>query len=573
MNLNEDLSPADLKFLEKFGMLGGDDVEEATPPPKPPEDDPSDEDPSDEQGTPDAPAEGEPGDEGEDAPADVEPGEGQPSDEGEHKHDQESEDEGFDMDTERDQRDRDQKTRDDLKAFQDAQEHEAEAESAEGEGQEAQADAQDAGEGDEGGDQGEADEGPQEAQDDAESDAEAEQEGDGEDQPAEEAETGPDDEGEPEAEGEPENENPEPSEPEDEGGDEEAEEEMQQQEQQEPDVPEQTKPIALDAEGRLIFVGSTILSKADGNVVDENSEAYMAEVLGRWVGTDDFANNTPARMILIVERHDDEDDSDSAMKTADGRGGWAVQSNLCAVVVIKEDEQEEPEEEPEEEAEEPQQPEPPKESYFLDAEGVQLFDGDQVTVVTSPNWCDWPLEAIAVCVMAARNGVQNPALLPQNFEDDSLGPWVSADGQKCFAVGWGNTLEGIRKLTHTDDRPERPQPPVPEPTPPQEEPQEQEPEIPEAEVEAEATPEIPEAEVEPEVERKPMTKTQRQRFENLAGRIFKKAEGTFGASMQSTEVGPLLPGGVFDGEEVAKVMEVVSGGVTYRLTLSAERVE
>lgn len=592
MNLNEELSAADRKFLEKFGLLEDKDVEEAAPPPKPEDDDPGDEDP----GTPDAPgeADAEAGEDdaeadGQDDDAPGDDGEGETGDEGEHKHDQESEVEGIDMDTEG-KRETEPAPVDEQPEGEPIEAVPVEVEPIETEAApqpDAQGDesGEEAGEGE---DQGEGEQGPQEAQDDAHSDAEAEQESESEDQPAEEEAT-PEPEADPETsepqeaeqgeadeDGEPDDDNqPEDSEGED--GEEEMQEAPEQQEQEPQGVPENPEPIALDIEGQPIFVGSTIASKADGNFVDEDSEPYMAEVLGRWVGTEEFANANPARMILIVERHDDEDDSDSEMKTAEGRGGWAVQSNLCAVVVAEPEEQPEepePEEEDEPEAEQPPAPQPPpsKEPYFLDAEGVQLFDGDQVVVVTQTNWCDWPLEAIAQCVMATRNGVQNPALMPQNFEDQSLGPWKSLDGQNCFAVSWGNTLEGIRKLVHVDERPEpKPKPPVPEQ--PQDEP---EPEKPEPEVEPESEPEIPESEpeVEPETpERKQMTKGQRQRFENLAGRIFKKAEGTFGNSMQSNEVGPLLPGGVFDGEEVAKVLEVVSNGVTYRLTLSAERVE
>lgn len=595
MNLNEELSAADRKFLEKFGLLDDKDVEEATAPP-PPEGEPQDDsDPADEPGTPDAPGEEE--GEGEEAPADAEPNEepgeqpseGTPSDDGKHMHDQESEVEGFDMETGGE--------RESEPAPVDEQ---PEGEPVEVQPVEAETQPDEQGE--------DADEGEAEgdAQDDAPSEAEAEQEAEGEDQPAEDPDEfegegddsdhdydgepepevqGESDEGEADEDAAPEDDenSGEPTEPESEDGDEEAEQDMpQEQAEQEPQTPDSPEPIALDVEGNPIFVGSKIVSKADGNFVDEESDAYVADVLGRWVGSEHFANDNPAKMILIVERYDDEDDSDSEMKTAEGRGGWAVQSNLCAVVV-EDEPQEEPESEadddegPEPEAEEEQTPEPqpeqpPKDSYFLDAEGEQLFDGDQVIVVTTPNWCDWPLEAIAVCVLAERNGVKNPALLPQNFEDDSLGPWLSSDGKKSFAVGWGNTLEGIRKLTHNDERPERPKPPVPqpqqpEPEQPQDEPQPQ-PDEPEAEVEPEVEPEIPEAD-----QRKPMNKNQRERFEGLAKRIFTKAEATFGKTIQTKEVGPLLPGGIFDGEEVAQTLEIVSGGVTYRLSLSAERIE
>lgn len=590
MNLNEDLSPADLKFLEKFGLLGDEDVEEAVPPPKPPEEEPEgDEDPADEHDdTPDAPGEDDTGEEESHSESTfdpaigefVEPVEAQPADEGEHVHEQEAEREGFDMDTERESTDVEE--RNELPESDRGGDRDTDT-------------APEAPEGDqEGEDTGEGEDGPQEARDDAPSDAQAEEEAEGEDDAGQEADAdddrdeqatdeapAPQPEGEADEDGEADDDNqPEDSDGDGDEGEDEMQEAPEQEQQQEPQAPEQPEPIALDVEGNPIFVGSKIVSKADGNFVDEASEAYVADVLGRWIGSEDYANTNPAKMILIVERYDDEDDSDSAMKTAEGRGGWAVQSNLCAVVVeegppeepkSEADDEEGPEPEIEEEQPqpEPQQPEPPKDAFFLDAEGEQLFDGDQVIVVTQPNWCDWPLEAIAQCVMANRNGIFNPALMPQNFEAEGLGPWKSFDGRECFAIAWGNTLEGIRKLTHNDERPERPKPPVPE-QPQDDTPQPDEPEIPEpeADVEPEVEPETPPAD-----ERKPMNKAQRQRFEGLAQRIFKKAEGTFGASAQSKEVGPLLPGGIFDGEEIAQTMEIISGGVTYRLSLSAERVE
>lgn len=70
---------------------------------------------------------------------------------------------------------------------------------------------------------------------------------------------------------------------------------------------------------------------------------------------------------------------------------------------------------------------------------------------------------------------------------------------------------------------------------------------------------------------KPMTKTQRERFQNICERLFKKGEQTFGETLQSKEIGPDAPGGIFVGEEISKTMEVKSRGVTYRITVSAER--
>jgi len=80
---------------------------------------------------------------------------------------------------------------------------------------------------------------------------------------------------------------------------------------------------------------------------------------------------------------------------------------------------------------------------------------------------------------------------------------------------------------------------------------------------------------EPEQERKslPLTKGQDERFDNLFERISKKAKETFGSTMESETDSPRMPGGVFDGEAVAKFVEIESRGVTYRVILTAARYE
>lgn len=568
MNLHDDLNDADLKFLKKFGLLGDEDADEAHAPPEDlPEGD--EEAPQPEPVEFQIPQEGDtPADEAEvQFEADVAPVE--PAEKGEHVHDQEAEKEGFDM-AERDAEAEDAEAEahmeqiyadaeeeiEQLKADAEAAESPAEPEAVEDEGEPAE-EAQE---------EPQAPESPAEAEEGDDGEADSDEADDGEDDPADE---------QPEPKNEPEPENPEAEEP--------------QMDDAERDQQDEQDPIAFDIEGNHIFVGSKIVSKADGNFVDENAEPYVAIVLGAWAGSESFENTNLLKRILIVERMG-EDDSDSEMVTEDGQAGWAAQSSLTAVVV--EDEPEEPEteeedaaemeiepdEEPEPEPEDEREPkaDPPEadQAYFVDANGVELFDGNRVRVVSHQNFCDWPDEGIAEVVMATRNGVTNPGLLPQNFKDESLGSWKSYDGKPVFAIGWGNTLDGIVKYERTDDapepKPEQPEAPKPEAPEQPEDEQPEDVEPPEAQDDEDADFEAPPAD---EDERKPMTKAQRDRFVNLAARIFAKAEGSFGKTKQSAETGPLLPGGVFDGEEVAQVMEVRSNGVIYRITLSAERIE
>lgn len=570
MNLHDDLNDADLKFLKKFGLLGDEDADEAHAPPEDlPEGD--EEAPQPEPVEFQIPQEGDtPADEAEvQFEADVAPVE--PAEKGEHVHDQEAEKEGFDM-AERDAEAEDAEAEahmeqiyadaeeeiEQLKADAEAAESPAEPEAVEDEGEPAE-EAQE---------EPQAPESPAEAEEGDDGEADSDEADDGEDDPADE---------QPEPKNEPEPENPEAEEPQMDDAD------------TERDQQDEHHPIAFDIEGNHIFVGSKIVSKADGNFVDENAEPYVAIVLGAWAGSESFENTNLLKRILIVERMG-EDDSDSEMVTEDGQAGWAAQSSLTAVVV--EDEPEEPEteeedaaemeiepdEEPEPEPEDEREPkaDPPEadQAYFVDANGVELFDGNRVRVVSHQNFCDWPDEGIAEVVMATRNGVTNPGLLPQNFKDESLGSWKSYDGKPVFAIGWGNTLDGIVKYERTDDapepKPEQPEAPKPEAPEQPEDEQPEDVEPPEAQDDEDADFEAPPAD---EDERKPMTKAQRDRFVNLAARIFAKAEGSFGKTKQSAETGPLLPGGVFDGEEVAQVMEVRSNGVIYRITLSAERIE
>ena len=70
-----------------------------------------------------------------------------------------------------------------------------------------------------------------------------------------------------------------------------------------------------------------------------------------------------------------------------------------------------------------------------------------------------------------------------------------------------------------------------------------------------------------------MTQGQKNRFESLTERIFKETTGTFKGSDEGVEgidFGPVDEGIEF-GEDVSRVMEIVSGGVTYRVIVSAGR--
>lgn len=68
-----------------------------------------------------------------------------------------------------------------------------------------------------------------------------------------------------------------------------------------------------------------------------------------------------------------------------------------------------------------------------------------------------------------------------------------------------------------------------------------------------------------------MTKAQKARAGNVAGRIFKKAQATFGTAADDVTVGPVFDGVALD-EEFGQTMTVASGDMVFRLTLSAKRM-
>lgn len=300
---------------------------------------------------------------------------------------------------------------------------------------------------------------------------------------------------------------------------------------------EHSTVLGYDREGEPILHGSEIRSRGRLSTIERDVPEYVGVVMGVWEDTD---ADLQTRMLIVLRR----DNFPGEWKLADeDRLGWAVRSDLCDVLP----EDDEPEPQPEKRQQE-------KQAYFLDVDGTPLVDGDQVVVVDEANFCDWPIEAIAQVCEVRKDGVTNPGLVPQNFADDTLGRWQTWDDKPAFAVGWGNTLDGIRKHVHHDEPKEKP-----EKQPREDKPKDETP--------------PPPPQDEDDGERKPMTKQQAERFENLAERIFKKAEATFGGTTESVEAGPNLPGGIFDGEEVGRVLEVKSRGVVYRITLSAERYE
>ncbi len=73
-----------------------------------------------------------------------------------------------------------------------------------------------------------------------------------------------------------------------------------------------------------------------------------------------------------------------------------------------------------------------------------------------------------------------------------------------------------------------------------------------------------------------MTKAQMDKFRRLCAEVFTNSHSAFGSCnvrVNHRDEGPELPGGIFDGEEVGKTLELTSGKVTYRVTFSAERCE
>lgn len=69
-----------------------------------------------------------------------------------------------------------------------------------------------------------------------------------------------------------------------------------------------------------------------------------------------------------------------------------------------------------------------------------------------------------------------------------------------------------------------------------------------------------------------MTVTQRHRFTALSARLFKQTNSIFGGQIFSAVAG-LEDDGIDFGEDVSRVMEVESRGVTYRIIISAGRAD
>jgi hypothetical protein len=67
-----------------------------------------------------------------------------------------------------------------------------------------------------------------------------------------------------------------------------------------------------------------------------------------------------------------------------------------------------------------------------------------------------------------------------------------------------------------------------------------------------------------------LSKTQRERFDNIVSRLTKKIEGTFGGTLEDLHVGEIVPS-EFSGEEISQTIEIESRGVHWNITVAAGR--
>lgn len=301
--------------------------------------------------------------------------------------------------------------------------------------------------------------------------------------------------------------------------------------------------IALDFEGQEIYVGSEIVSSADGDHVGWTDDPeYVGVVMGRAYG---YEGDIPARAMIVVLRRDKAQEEFQGCFMVSGETdtkGWGVRSDLTAVVA-----EEKPEPDP--------PPEPEEKSPILhDENGTPLYDHDQI-LVTGKNRYRFPVEGIATLHAACDKndyGVTYPCFAPDNWELDKLTLQWTLKGKRVFTFSTPSldpldTITGIQKLERKDEEPE----------------QEQDHEY-DFDSEEEEKP------------RKPMTKAQMEKFRKLCAEIFVNSHSAFGrcnVRVNHRDEGPELPGGIFDGEEVGRTLELTSGKVTYRVTFSAERCD
>lgn len=294
-------------------------------------------------------------------------------------------------------------------------------------------------------------------------------------------------------------------------------------------------PIALDSNGDPIYVGSEIRSKADGRRIPEDAVEWVGVVMGLAYGLNEEGSELNQRMIVAYRR-----DHITGLYYVEGEKdntGWGVRSDLTTVIGEKKEQQEKQEQQQDSDV------------LFIDADGQEIREGDELYVFDGNNTCGFPVEGIVRADKECRNVSYKRGLLlasgltPLNFEHARLKSWLAWDDKLSYTFSKDSpTLEGMRKHVHKEDEQEK------------DELKEEDYKI-------------------PDNDNKPMTQQQKSRFENLCERIFKKSEQSFGSTIEKDDIGPNMPGGIFDGEEIAKCYTVESRGVRYTITVSAERYE
>jgi hypothetical protein len=299
-------------------------------------------------------------------------------------------------------------------------------------------------------------------------------------------------------------------------------------------------PIALDHNAQEIFVGSEIVSSSDADIPNSEDE-YVGVVLGRAYG---FEDNPIEQAMIVVLRRDMAQDSWQGSFMVSGETNteaWGVQSDFTEVIAVEKSEPEPP-------------PEP--EAIFHDENGTPLYDGDQILVTAKNRW-RFPEEGIATLhatsdeILSIKGDkIAYPCFTAHNWELSGSTSWTFK-GKLAFTFSAGkdplDTITGIQKLERRDD---------------------EEPEQDEQDHEYDFEDE------EKEEPRKPMTKAQMDKFRKLCAEVFDSSHDAFGdcnVKINDIDKGPELPGGIFDGEEIARTLELTSGKVTYRVTFSAER--
>jgi hypothetical protein len=313
-------------------------------------------------------------------------------------------------------------------------------------------------------------------------------------------------------------------------------------------------PIALDHNAQEIYVGSEIVSSADaeydGEDVFEPIE-YVGVVMGRAFGYED---NSMERAMIVVLRRDKAHEPFQGgyiVSSDTDTMGWGVRSDFTEVMVS-----EKPEPEPEE-----------KSPIIHDENGTPLYDGDQILVTRKNRW-RFPVEGIATLhgtcdekKSIKGDKITYPCFTADNWELSNSTLWTSWTFEGKLAYTFSviedpfDPVTGIQKLERKDEEPENKQ---------------------EQDHEYDFDSEEDDSEEEEEKPRKPMTKAQMEKFRKLCAEVFDSSHDAFGdcnVRLSDIDKGPELPGGIFDGEEVARTLELTSGKVTYRVTFSAERCD